>query len=86
MPKVSLGKPDYERMFGAKLKAAIIGSGKECQQAAEVLGIDKRTLSNRFREPANMTLGQMRLLIRMTDLSPETVMGYLYGRKRGSVD
>ena len=86
MPKVSLGKSDYERMFGAKLKAAIIGSGRECQQAAKVLGIDKRTLSNRFREPSGMTLGQMKLLIKMTDLPSEMVIDYLYDRKRGSVD
>lgn len=86
MPKVSLGKPDYERKFGAKLKAAIIASGKKCWQAADVLGINVRTLSNRFQEPANITLGQIKLLIKMTDLPPEIVMDYLYDRKRGSAD
>lgn len=86
MPKVSLGKPDHEKIFGTKLKAAIIGSGRNCSQAADIMGINARTLSNRFRKPSDMTLGQMKLLVRMTDLPPELVIGYLYDRKGGSAD
>lgn len=81
MPKVKLGKPDYEKIFGAKLKASVIGSGKQCKQAAQVLGICDRTLSNRFKDPAPMTLGQLKLLIKMTDMPPDIIIQYLYDGK-----
>ncbi|MBO5208033.1 MAG: hypothetical protein J6B68_01675 [Lachnospiraceae bacterium] len=81
MPKVALGNPNYEKIFGAKLKASVIGSGKQCKQAAQFLGICDRTLSDRFKNPAPMTLGQLKLLIKMTDMPPDIILQYLYEGK-----
>lgn len=81
LPKVKLGKPDYEKIFGDKLKAAIIGSGNQCKQAAQALGTCERTMSNRFKNPSDMPLGHLKLLIKMTGMPPDIVIQYLYEGK-----
>ena len=83
MPKVKLGKPYYERIFGSKLKASVIGSGNQCKSVARYLGICAKTLSDRYRNPAQMTLGELKLLIRMTDMPPDDIIQYLYEGKAG---
>lgn len=82
MPKVTLGKPNYELLFGAKLKGAIIGSCSECAEVASKIGIKPRTMSNRFKKPSDMTLGELKRFIKATELPPEEVIQYLYEKKQ----
>lgn len=84
MPKVKLGKPDYEKIFGNKLKAAIIASGSQCGQVAQALGTCEKTMSNRFKKPSDMPLGQLKNLIKMTDMPPDIIIQYLYDGKIGT--
>ena len=81
MPKVKLGKPNYELDFGAKMKAAIVEKRLECRTVADRVGFTPRTMSNRFREPSLMTLAELKRFIKITDLPPEVIIQYLYERK-----
>lgn len=81
MPRVNLGKPNYEEIFGAKLKAVIFEKRMECRAVANAVGFTPRTLSNRFNEPALMTLKELKRFIKVTDLPPEVVIQYLYEKK-----
>lgn len=81
MPKVVVGKPDYEKDFGTKLKGCLIGSGKQCKQAARCLDVTDRTLSKRFKNPQYMTLRELKLLIRMANMPPDMILQYLYEGK-----
>lgn len=81
MPRVNLGKPNYEAIFGARLKAIIFEKRMECRAVASAVGFTPRTMSNRFNEPEFMTLGQLKRFIKITNLPPEVVIQYLYEKQ-----
>jgi hypothetical protein len=81
LPKVKLGKPNYEEIFGDKIKGAIIAKGMQCQQAAKAIGRCSKTMTNRFNNPAEMKLKELKLLIKMTEMSPDIIIQYLYDGK-----
>lgn len=81
MPKVKLGRPNYEAIFGAELKASVMKKRLKCGDVANKIGCAPRTISNRFNEPSFMTLGQLKLFIKITDLPPEVIIQYLYEKQ-----
>ena len=81
MPRVNLGKPNYDKLFGDALRGAVFGTGKDCYEVAEAVGRTGRTLSNRFKDPGKITLSELKAYIRVTDLRPEDVFKYLYEKE-----
>lgn len=81
MPRVNLGKPNYDKMFGDALRGAVFGTGKECQEIAAAVGRTGRTLSNRFRDPGQMTLSELKSYIKVTGLRQEDILKYLYEKE-----
>lgn len=80
MPKVKLGRADPGMELGKKMKSAIMESDENCMGTADKIGISNITLSRRFKDPSQMTLGQMKTFIRITGLKKEAVITYLYGK------
>jgi hypothetical protein len=78
MPKVSLGKLDYEKKFGARLRSAIFEKRMECREVAKIIGNCDSTMSSRFSNPGKMTLGELKLFIKATGIGKEAVIDYLY--------
>lgn len=78
MPKVRTLVKDYEKDFGAELKATIIRNRMKISEVAKKVGFTDRTMTSRFTKPSGMTLGQMKLFIKATNLSPEVLIKYLY--------
>ena len=71
-------KKDYEKEFGNKLKGSIGSAGLICKKVAKNLNISDQTLSKRFKEPGMMTLFELKAFIRLTNLSSDAVVNYLY--------
>lgn len=80
MPRVNLGRTDPGMIFGKKMKSVIMESDGNCTTTADKIGISNITLSRRFKDPSQMTLGQLRIFIRITGLRKEDVIAYLYGK------
>ncbi len=78
MPKVNLGKPNQEVIFGDKLKASITENHMECRDMQKILGCSSGTLSSRFKNPGKMPLGELKRFIKATGLKQEAVIKYLY--------
>ena len=78
MPRVKPLGRDYEKDFGAELKAAIVRKRMSTAVVAKLVGFTGRTMANRFNNPADMTLGQMKRFIKVTEFSPEILINYLY--------
>ena len=81
MSRVNLGKPNHDEIFGSKMKSFIVWKQMQCGEVARKLGVTARTMSSRFKNPSNMTLGQLKLFIKLTGLPEEDVIKYLYERK-----
>lgn len=81
MPRVNLGKPNHDKLFGDALRGAVFGTGKECYEVAEAVGRTGRTLSKRFKDPGQMTLHELKAYIKVTNLRPEVVFKYLYEKE-----
>lgn len=73
-----LQKKDYEKEFGDKLKGSIGSSGLMCKKVAINLNISDQTLSRRFKKPGMMTLLELKTFIKLTNLSSDEVINYLY--------
>lgn len=78
MPRVKPLGRDYEKEFGAELKAAIVRKRMSITVVAKLVGFTGGTMANRFNKPADMTLGQMKRFIKVTDFPPEILFNYLY--------
>lgn len=80
MPRVKLGRKDYEAEFGGVLRGAIFARG-QCKHAEKILGVSHGTLSNRFKAPGNMSLLELKRFIRFYRIPEEEVIKYLYEKK-----
>ena len=80
MPRVKLGRKDYEAEFGSVIRGAVYARG-QCQEAEKVLGISHGTLSNRFKHPGKMSLLELKRFIRFYRIPEEEVIKYLYEKK-----
>ena len=77
MPKVHLGKKNYEAEFGSVIRGSVYAKG-QCQQAEKVIGVSRGTLSSRFREPGKMSLAELKRFIKFGHIPREDVIAYLY--------
>ena len=78
MPRVTLGSNNCEKNFGAKLNAQIVEKRLRRDKVAQKIGVCDKTLKSRFDTPHQMTLGQLKLFIKVTGLSKESIIEYLY--------
>lgn len=81
MPKVNLGKPNYETIFGTAMKAAVVRSNQMSREVGKKIGNCEATMSRRYRNPGQMTLSELKLFIKATGLGKEDVINYLYEGK-----
>lgn len=80
MPKVKPLGSQTEANFGAILKSAMIRSRLKPQDIAKKTRRSERTVAKRFLEPGEMTLSELKLYIKATNLEKEDVIEYLYSK------
>ena len=84
MPRVKLGKPDFEKMFGLTMKTAVTRRGQLTKDVAKQVGYDAGTLSKHYSNPGTMTLKKFKLFIKVAGLTEDEVLDYLYERRKGN--
>lgn len=71
---------NYEERFGKVLRGVVYANGK-CKDAEKILGIGKTTLSSRFKNPGRMPITELKMFIKLGNISEEEVIKYLYEKK-----
>ena len=74
----SILSPSKEKLFGSKMKASIVENRLLCTDVAKKIGVSRKTMSSRFTDPSQMTLGELKLFIKTTHMEKEAVIEYLY--------
>ena len=77
----SILEPSWDKKFGAKLHSQVIESMQDDEKLAKRMDVCSRTLRSRYKNPAQMTLRELKLFIKATGLPRESVMNYLYEGK-----
>jgi hypothetical protein len=72
---------DYEKDFGAELKASATRLRMSVPMVAKAIGINERTVSRRYQNPGKMDLEELKRFIKATGITKETVINYLYEGK-----
>lgn len=78
MPRIRQNAAQYAANdFRKALKNALVNCDKKQKDLAAETGIPESTVSERMRDPARFTLGQMQEIIKATQLEPEAVLKFL---------
>ena len=81
MPRVKPLVKDYEKDFGAELKASATRLRMEVPTVAKLVGVHERTISRRYSNPGKMSLEEFKRFIKATHVGKEAVIEYLYEGK-----
>lgn len=81
MPKVNLGKPDYNEQFTRKMDACLKENGTDWKKLTPKTGVTYETVKTYRREPQKMRLSYLKRLIKLIDLDPDVILNYLYEGK-----
>jgi len=81
MPRVRPLVKDYEKDFGAVLKASAVRLRMEVPTVAKLVGIHERTVSRRYSNPGKMSLEEFKRFIKVAHVDKESVIDYLYEGK-----
>ena len=83
MPRIRQKAAQYAAEdFRKAMRAALAGCDMKQKDLAAATGIPESTVSERMRDPAKWTLGQMQEIIKTTQMGPEAILKYL-GYKHG---
>ena len=83
MPRIRQKAAQYAAEdFRKAMRAALAGCDMKQKDLAAATGIPESTVSERMRDPAKFTLGQMQEIIKATQMGPEAILKYL-GYKHG---
>ena len=63
--------------FRKALKTALVNCDMKQKDLAAETGIPESTVSERMRDPAKFTLGQMQEIIKATQMEPEALLKFL---------
>lgn len=79
MPKVTLGRfTDKDKRFVKNVRAGLIKKEKDYKDLAEISGTCPSTVYNRYAEPSEMTVRELRAYIKVSGLSQEEIIDFLY--------
>ena len=83
MPRIRQKAAQYAADdFRKALKMSLASCEMKQKDLAAATGIPESTVSERMRDPARFTLGQMQEIIKATQMGPEAVLKFLgYDRK-----
>ena len=81
MPKVNLGKHDYNEEFTNKLNACVAGLGTDWKRLAPKTGVSTNTALTYKNHPVKMNMLWLKRFIKLTDLDPDVILNYLYEGK-----
>ena len=78
MPRIRQKAAQYAADdFRKALKAALGSCDMKQKDLAAATGIPESTVSERMRDPAKFTLGQMQEIIKATQMEPEALLKFL---------
>ena len=78
MPRIRQKAAQYAADdFRKALKAVLAGCDMKQKDLAAATGIPESTISERMRDPAKFTLGQMQEIIKTTQMEPEALLKFL---------
>ena len=81
MGKVKLGKHSPEEQFAGNLKASVNNSLTDWKTIAKQTNKCTKTMNNYLGEPEKITLGWLKMFVKITDMPPDYILNYLYGGK-----
>ncbi len=78
MPRIRQNAAQYAADdFRKALKAALVHADMKQKDLSVETGIPESTVSERMRDPAKFTLGQMKEIIKATQMEPEALLKFL---------
>lgn len=78
MPRIRQYAEQYAaKDFRKALKNALVDCDMKQKDLAAETGIPESTVSERMRDPSKFTLGQMREIIKATQMEPEALLKFL---------
>ncbi len=79
MPKVTLGRfTEKDKRFVKNVKAGLIQHDKTYKDLAARSDTSPKTVYERYKQPANMTVQELRAYITVSGLSQEAIIDFLY--------
>ena len=81
MPRVNLGKHDYNEEFTRKMDACLKENGTDWKKLTPKTGVTYETVKTYRRKPEKMRLSYLKRLIKLIDLDPDVILNYLYEGK-----
>lgn len=84
MPKVALGQyAEKDINFSRAIKSCVTRTGTDIDKLVKRARICRTTYFNHMREPAQITVGELRAYIQMLKIPKEDVLAALYLEKDG---
>lgn len=78
MPRIRQKAAQYAAEdFRKALKALLVNCDMKQKDLAAATGIPESTVSERMRDPAKFTLGQMQEIIKATQMEPDALLKFL---------
>ncbi len=79
MPKVILGEwTAKDQQLSRNLKSCLIRAGKKDSDVARKAGNSDRTIRSRYKQPADITIRELRAFIQVADVPKEDILDALY--------
>ena len=82
MPKVKMSEAEEQRCFlGRVIKSNMERNNITCEKLLKTAGISRSTHFKRIRDPDSMTLGELKIYVRMLKISDSDLLYALKGEK-----
>lgn len=81
MPKVNLGKHDYDEEFTRKMDACLKENGTDWKRLTPKTGVCYETVKTYRRNPQKINLLWLKRFVKATNLDPDAILNYLYEGK-----
>lgn len=82
MPKVKMSEAEEQRCFlGRVIKSNMERNDVTCEKLLKTAGISRSTHFKRIRDPDSMTLGELKIYVRMLKISDSDLLYALKGEK-----
>ncbi len=82
MPKVKMSEAEEQRQFlGRVIKSNMERNDVTCEKLLKTAGISRSTHFKRIRDPDSMTLGELKIYVRMLKISDSDLLYALKGEK-----
>lgn len=81
MPRVNLGKPNYNKIFSGEMDAAASRNFYKWKDVADRTGVCESTVRNYYNNPIKIPMGWLKAFVNVTNLDPDILLNYFYEGK-----